>query len=112
MKNYSYQVLFILCGLLAQSSDGIAACRGNPRLTPNQLVQKIANAWGINEQEYRYFLLAATKSDSPAIVGYENDPSNNPYPSNVLRAARDIACWTQGEGSRVYEILERMLSYK
>ena len=114
MKNYNYVALLVLCLLLVQSS-GISAGGSNRysnwgATSSNQMVKAIMADWKIDPM-YADFLRSAAEPNARLIMKYRSD-SFNPYPSNVLRAAKDIAKRTQGETSNVYLVLESMLSHK
>ena len=122
MKNYNYLVLIGLCLVLAQGSD-VSAMPTRVRFDWQEyrkkngdvlLVEKFAQGFNIAERAHKKLLHAAINPNSELIFGFESDPGSGGrwYPSNVLRAAKDIAEITQGEDSRAYGILERMLSYK
>ncbi len=112
MKKYTNLVLIVFALLLVQSSD-ISA---DPKLRSigTRELDSLIRRMDIKQPIYKDFLYAATRPDAQMILHYEEKPWEGVrvYPSNVLRAARDIAVITQGTDSRIYLILERMLSYK
>ncbi len=114
MKKYNYLALLGLGLLLAQSgsiSAGGPNRHSNWRSTsPEEMIQAIVREFRI-DSVYNDFLRSAAEPNARLIMNYRSN-SSNPYPSNVLRAAKDIARQTQGEGSNVYKVLESMLSYK
>ncbi len=112
MKKYTNLILVGFCLLLAQSGD-ISA---DPKLRSigTRELDSLIRRFDIKQPIYKDLLYAATCPGAQMILHYEENPWEGVrvYPSNVLRAARDIAAITQGTNSRIYIILERMLSYK
>lgn len=110
MKKNNYGVvlsmiaLFLACNISAEPR----------RRTINRYdIDNIVKEYQIADR-YKPLLYSAALSTSNMILGYETDIVywSHQYPSNVLRAARDIAARAQGISSQAYCILERMLSYK
>lgn len=110
MKNYNYLGLLGLCLLLAQSGN-LSAGSGT---RGDRLINDAIRGWRIFDGGHQTLLYQAAVPGSFMILSYESDPRrySSEYPSKVLRAAKKIAQEIQGEDSRVYRTLERMLSYK
>jgi len=112
MKKYNYFALLGLGLLLVQSGD--ISADPTIRSIGTRELDSLIRRMDIKQPIYKDFLYAATRPDAQMILHYKDKPWEGVrvYPSNVLRAARDIAAITQGTKSRIYLILERMLSYK
>lgn len=122
MKKYNYLTLLGFCLLLAQSGD-ISALTMSTRSHWDKywkkngagpLVVRFSKDWQITDPADTELLYAATEQNSTLLLKFKEEPRfwAKRYPSNVLRAAKDVAEITQGENSRGYRTLERMLSYK
>ncbi len=122
MKNYTYLVSIGLCLLLAQSS-GISALNVRVRSHwenywrkngDGSLIEKMSEGWQATEPAYKELLYEAAEPNSILISKFNKNRRDwaERYPSNVLRAAKDIAEITQGENSQAYRVFESMLSYK
>lgn len=116
-KNNSYLSLLGLLLLLLQGSSTSAGSRRQSiwrKSDPIQVVDAAAVKWQINDDVHKDLLFAATQKNSDMILSFESNPQlwARPYPSQVIRAAKDVALQVQGEKSKVYQVLQRMLSYK
>ncbi len=122
MKKYNYLILFGFCLLLVQSGDISALTKSAhshwdkywKKNGDGPLVVRFSEDWQATDPAHKELLYAATELNSRWLPKFKEEPRYwaKRYPSNVLRAAKDIAEITQGTNSPIYIILERMLSYK
>jgi len=116
MKMRSY---IVLVGVFVLMSQSIGLFAGSDRRfsiwrksDPTLIVEDAARKWNVISEDMDILYAAAQRGSY--ILDFVHNPQifSRQYPSNVLRAARDVAEKTQGESSKVYGILNRVLSYK